>query len=103
MENEHPACITISSRRHAPLEAAPFLKGAELEVVIVVVERTPSALTPVPVSVTRYEPLQYKNEKMTDRPQIHPFPVRDRARSALHSGLSLVQGLTNPPAFCSWP
>ena len=52
------SCITISSRRHAPLEAAPFLKGAELEVVIMVVERAPSSLAPVPISVTRYKPLQ---------------------------------------------
>ena len=39
------------------LGAGP-LKGAELEVVIVVVKHAPSALAPVPVSVTRYKPLQ---------------------------------------------
>ena len=44
--------------RHAPLEAAPFLKGAELEVVIVIVEHTPSALAPFPVSMTSCKPLQ---------------------------------------------
>ena len=57
----------LSTRRtrdptaHAPLKAAPFFKGAELEAVVVVVERAASALAPVTVSVTRDQPL-YEND-----------------------------------------
>ena len=68
-----PPCITLRSRRdqiaHAPLKAASSassagaatVKGAELESVVVVVERAAAyaaPIAPVSVSVTRHQPLQ---------------------------------------------
>ena len=56
-------CCYISAystlrKEHAPLKAASLFKGTELEAVVVVVESAASTLTPVPVSVTGYQPLK---------------------------------------------